>query len=120
VEFVVSESFGWGPRVGDILGWDGPSGRGVVILGEGEETAGAATGALEGVSISRGVVSWCPMEGESVVESNQVGGLEVGHAARWGRFTRENHVVNIIDVEIEGGIAQDNFLVRGEEEGVGV
>lgn len=120
VELIVGKALGGSARVRDVLSGD-VTGRGrVVVLREGKETAGPAPGALERVP-----KTWCvggrgALEGEGVGGAHETGGLEVWDAAWGGGFTGEDHVINVVDVEIEGGVPQDDFLVVGKEEGVGV
>ena len=64
--------------------------------------------------------SGSPPEGEAIVNPNQMGGLKIGDATRRGGFAWEDHVFNIVDMEVEGGVAQDDLLVGGEEESIGV
>jgi hypothetical protein len=120
VELIVGEALGGGAGVRDVLGRDVASGGGVVVLGEGEEPTRAPPCTLEGIPEARGMGGRSALEGESVGGTDETGRLEVRDAARRGRVTRENHVFNIVDVEVEGRVPKDDLLVGSQKEGVGV
>jgi hypothetical protein len=87
-------------------------------MGKRGETTGP-TGGLEGEPEPRGGGGQAASEGEGVIADKR-GGTEGRDTTGGGRFARKNHIVRVINEQMEGRIRQQDLFVGSGEVGVGM